>query len=277
MEDDPPPPPPPTPTLSAAREASCQRATQSGNLFAETAQARGEPGAVAPSPALARAVAAARISQDAGLARELLMVFVVSEDQATAGQARIFLAQALVRTAPLDLGKVAQEVRDLLSPADRFAENTDALYIRSVLLANESKYPEAIARLNKAITLNPKFYNAVMYRAILQMRQADSGFRNRGDCRQLTADIVSSVVPVATLGACPLQLAHFRLALDRHLPPATSPRRNEMLRATELALAFAARKDALHREILTDMLTNTDGGYSCGRELARHDFGNPLE
>lgn len=275
--EEPPPPPRIQQTLGGARNADCQRDLSAGNIFGETAQVRGEPGLPPMPPALARAAAAARIAQSGEQAMVLLSEFL-GDGTTTAGQlARIQLAYALLRTVPTNPSSQAESIRSLLTPADRFAVYSDAHFIRAVLADAEGKQKAALEALDTAITLNPKYYNAVMLRAIMLMRRADASFRATGECEPLFDSLASAIVPVARLGSCPLQLAHFRLALDRGLPRASSPRRVELMRAVDIALAFAARKDAQHNAMLQGYAFDLDGVALCEHVLAQHDFGNFVE
>ena len=271
-----PPPPPVEKTLAAAREADCTRDTREGNIFGETAQVRGERSLPPMTAELARAVAAARIAQDVKTARSILAPFLGDGTTTTNHLARLQLAYAILRLVPTDPTIEAATTRALLQPETAFATYSDAHYIRAALAYAEGRGEEALRFANLALRINPKYYNAAMLRAILLLREADESFRSDHNCMPLVDALISAVVPISNLGACPLQLAHFRLAVDRALPRSTGLRRKEMMRILDIALAYAARKDTLHSNLLASYADQPDSSI-CRQELQRHDFGTALD
>lgn len=277
----PPPPPPlppvPVPTMGGARGGACGHEAGQGNIFGESAAIRGEaPGISIPEP-LARAIAAARMSLNRAQAMQFLSPDLGNGQDATSRYARIQLAYALLRLTPLEPGAEDEVIRTLLSPEVAFAGSSDAQYISAVLLRAQGRQAEALAAVERAVAINPQFYNAVMLQALLLLADADRTFRDSGSCAPLFDVLKRSVVPVAELGACPLQLAHFRLALHRELPPVKTPRRDELLRIVDIALAYAARKDVIHAQLLQSQTEADPAAAQCTKELQRHDFGNPVE
>ena len=273
---DPPQTPPIVQSFGSAREADCTRDDSAGNIFGETAEIRGELNLPAMPPGLARAATAARIAQDADTARAILADHLGDGTAETGQLARLQLAYALLRLAPTDPAAEAAAIRELLLPEAGFSRYSDAHYIRAVLAEAEGRREEARADVTDALAINPKFYNAIMLRAILILQDADADFRSRGACQPLFDALISAAVPVARLGACPLQLAHFRLALDRALPQASGPRRLEMMRVLDIALAYAARKDSMHGNMLASYAAEQEASL-CRQELERHDFGTALD
>lgn len=276
----PPPPPPPPPvqkTLGSQRDGACSHDRAQGNMFGENDVIRGEGPAGSVPAAVARAVAAARIAQDRGQAERFLTPFLGDGRDSAGRYARVQLAYALLRLVPITPDAEAETILRLLSPEAAFAGSSDAHYIRAVLLRAQGRQAQALVALDRAVAINPRFYNAVMLRSLILLADADQRFRATGACEPLIGALQQAVVPVAQLGACPLQLAHFRLALHRALPQDQSPRRETLVRVVDLALAYAARKDVIHARLL-QTLTEAEGGAShCFKNLRRHDFGNPVE
>ena len=268
-------PPPVRQVLSAARGDDCERQGTIGNIFGETAQARGEPGLPALPDGLARAAAAARIAQDRGAAFALLAPYLGDGTTAQEQVARIQLAYSVLRLVPNNPATEAGAIRALLSPEDAFSVYSDAHYIRAVLHWSEGRRGMSVESAERALAINPRFYNATMLRALVLMRGADANFRATGSCHELFGVLERAVVPVAQLGACPLQLAHFRLALLRELPSADGPRRKELMRIVDVALSYAARKDVMHGKMLDAY--RSSAGTLCQETLSRYDFGNALE
>ena len=267
--------PPVRQVLGTARGEECARNDRVGNIFGETAQARGESGLPALSDGLARAAAAASIAQDRGAAIALLAPYLGEGTAVQAQLARIQLAYSILRLAPNDPASEADEIFALLSPEDIFSGYSDAHYIHAVLHWSEGRRDLSVKAAERALEINPQFYNAAMLRALVLMRGADAKFRATGSCQELFGVLERAVVPLAQLGACPLQLAHFRLALTRALPSADGPRRSELMQVVDIALSFAARKDILHRQLLEGY-----GSFAealCQETLSWYDFGNALE
>lgn len=265
-----PPIPPIKPVLSGARDADCARDGGAGNLFGETAYMRAEAGLPDVPEDMMRALAAARIAQDAGAAGDLLAPYLGDGSTALSQVARLHLAYAVLRVAPQAVAAQAQVVRSLLKPEPAFEPYSDAHYLRAVLARAEGDRATALTAINKALEIHPQFYNAVILRALLIMRDADTAFRRHGMCQPLFDALETAIVPVAQLGACPLQLGHFRLVLDRSLPHASGARRSEVLRVVDIALAYAANKDVMHRNMLLSYDTQTP---LCQTTLERYDFG----
>ena len=272
-----PPLPPPVKTMGAARGATCGQIVGLGNIFGESAVIRGEVTADSIPPHLARAVAAARIGQNRDQAVQFLSPFLGDGRDEASQYARLQLAYTLLRMAPLDAGAEAATIRELLSPEDAFAGSSDAHYIHAVVFRAEGKQAEALTEIENAVSINPHYYNAVMLRSLLLLADAERAFRASGSCEPMFVALEQAVVPVAELGPCPLQLAHFQIALQRALPQVKSSRHDEMLRILDLALAYAARKDLIHAELLLLQTEADPSAAQCTKELQRHDFGNPLE
>ena len=268
-------PPPIRQVLGAARGDQCVRHDANGNIFGETAQARGEPGLPALSDGLVPAAAAARIAQDRDAAIALLAPYLGEGATAQEQLARIQLAYSILRLAPNDPTPETGDILALLSPEGAFSSYSDAHYIRAVLHWSAGRREMSIESADRALAINPRFYNAAMLRALALIRGADARFRATGSCPELFGVLERAVVPIALLGACPLQLAHFRLALNRTLPSADGPRRRELMHVVDLALSFAARKDVMHGKML-----EAYGSFAealCRETLSRYDFGNALE
>ena len=268
-------PPPVQHVLGAARANECVRHGRDGNVFGESAQARGESGLPQISNDLARAAAAARIAQNRDEAYVLLTPYLGDGTTVQAQLARIQLAYSILRLTPNDLASKIGEVLTLLSPKDSFRGYSDAHYIYAALHWSEGRPEMSVEAAERALAINPQFYNAAMLRALVLMRGADAKFRLTGSCPELFGVLERAVVPLAQLGACPLQLAHFRLALVRDLPSAGGARRQELMQILDIALSYAARKDVMHGQMLESY--GSLAGALCQENLSRYDFGNALE
>lgn len=266
-------PPPPPVSLQGVRDASCGRDTSTGNIFSDTAVVRGQVADTALTSKESNSISAARISQKENFVRSTLGSLL---DAGTPNPEviRVELAYQLIRLNAADLGTIHSEVSALVAP---MRGNSDALYIQSLLAASVGRDETAIGYLNEALALDPTFYNAAFLRGLLLLEALDNNFQKSSDCDALFTGLVDAILPVATLGACPLQLAHFQLALERRLPPSKSVARAEFNLATNVAIAFLAQKDAMHTRLLNLYYSSSQSGYVCRATLQQLDFGYAMD
>gem|GEM_PF-5227414 len=171
----------------------------------------------------------------------------------------------------------SEPIIDLLNPPSAFAPFSDAHYIRALIASRNGKTPDAMAHLESALELNPRFYNALMLKTTLEMQQIDRAFRSNKQCLPMVNDTVDVLLEVANLGACPLQLGHFRLAIARALPNSKTAQRNELLSAIDLALAYATQKDSHHAKLLTSYAELPQTQALCRDAVRSHGFGHAPE
>lgn len=272
-----PTPMPPLVSFGLERDQECQQAAGS-NIFGESAFVRGEKVLPPLTDDMIAVFAAARASNDLDQIRVMFEPILNNADGTPAVAARIELSMNLLRFSNAELGEKISEIKGLLSPPNSFWPYSDFHYIQALLAQASGDRAMAISHLENALDINPDFYNAVQLRSILILLSVDDTFHKTNDCKVLLLGLQTALSSVAKLGSCPLQLAHFQLALERFLPGRRDPQRKELLNITEIAIAFIARKDALHHKLLSSYF-DPDGSDNkmCIRILQELDFGNAAE
>tara|TARA_B110000503_G_scaffold44142_1_gene72112 strand:+ start:909 stop:1805 length:897 start_codon:yes stop_codon:yes gene_type:complete len=265
---------PPPISFGEERDQDCQP-PDGGNIFGETAFVRGEYNLPPITDDMALKFAAARMSNDLGHIRTLMDPILDQADGTPAIAPRIELAMNLLRFYGAETGDLREKIDSLFAPLTAFSPYSDYHYIQALLAQSSGDRNSALAHLEEALSINPDFYNAVQLRSILIMSDMDVAFRDTGDCQDLLLGLKAGLSSVAILGSCPMQLAHFQLALGRFLPTTSSPQRHEVLALTEIAISYIARKDDLHRQLLTSYYGgNRATSQLCAGLLQQLDFGS---
>src|SRR5262249_54096023 len=94
---------------------------------------------------------------------------------------------------------------------------SDTAYIEAVLAFYEGRDDNARSAVERALSINPQYYNARVLTAISDLKYIDENLFHRQSCERSIVALTDAIVPVLQLGACPIHVAHLDLSIRRFL------------------------------------------------------------
>jgi hypothetical protein len=229
---------------------------------------RGELSRKELSLEFSRVLAAVNIAQDIPTARSLLKSYISSPDARIASVARVQMAWALLRSRDMR-GGVFSEIRELLPPDVSSPHGADSAYIRAVLFFEENRHDLAEVEITQALAINPNYWNARVLSSLIQIKRLRSISGDASFCAFRINALIEIMAPLLELGACPVHVAHFDLAVTRYLGEPSGGAGRELAHIRKILLSYVARNNQLGANLVKTYSRETSAKKQCFADVTK--------
>ncbi|MEW7009986.1 hypothetical protein [Lentilitoribacter sp. EG35] len=157
----------------------------------------------------AKRLTAAHLSQDVQTAQKILETDLSALNSERSLYSGLLITQIAFRLQSDEAGQWLEFTR---KAADRRTlELADVYFFQSLELYSSGKYDDALRLINKAIEIEPKFFNAHMMGIViaLELWSATSDY----ECSSSLLDVLGRISKLMQLSPCPVQAAHVEASL----------------------------------------------------------------
>jgi hypothetical protein len=257
--------------LKEVRDSGCGR-PDAVQVFGENAFMRREAERRGLPEDVSRAIAGAYMAETTRKAYGILSPHLDAPEATVRDAARLSYAFVVLSRSGLDVGgaDAARLAALLREPFTRPLE-ADRHYLLAVMALADRNWPRVAAASRKAIELSPKYYNAHVLHSLAQLGMIGAGSLSASQCEATLVRIEELLMPLLSLGACPMHVAHLDLVAERYLPAATDRVAEKLRLIRRIYLAYVSRNDKLGRELVADY-RKTFGLDGCIGRLSGLDF-----